>query len=220
MTPEEKKQKARELNRIAVKKYRSTHPQPAVSERQKAYRAQWQRENREKCRAYSKKYREQNPRVSEPRTDAQRKYQREWKARNPSKIRAYRQRWISKIGVKERLKAYERSKRSTDLNFRIASTLRCRIRAALNGIGKTSRTVGLLGCSIADFRIYLESRFDHGMTWENYGTFWEIDHIMPCAIFNLSNPDHQRRCFHFSNHQPLTVSANRKKHTQCNLPVF
>jgi hypothetical protein len=49
------------------------------------------------------------------------------------------------------------------------------------------------------------------MSWENYGKVWEIDHIMPCAIFDLTKADHQKRCFHFSNTQPLLIHVNRSK---------
>lgn len=69
----------------------------------------------------------------------------------------------------------------------------------------------LLGCSVESFWLYLESQFESGMTRENYGTAWEVDHILPCALFDLSKPDHQARCFHFSNLQPLTPLANKEK---------
>lgn len=71
--------------------------------------------------------------------------------------------------------------------------------------------IKLIGCSIEDFWIYLESKFEPGMTRENYGKVWHIDHIMPCAIFDLTKPEHQKRCFHFSNLQPLFAEDNRRK---------
>jgi hypothetical protein len=82
---------------------------------------------------------------------------------------------------------------------------------ALRGLTKRGRTAELLGCSIENLKIYLESKFKVGMSWQNYGKIWEIDHIMPCAIFDLAKPEHQKRCFHFSNLQPLFITANRRK---------
>ncbi len=82
---------------------------------------------------------------------------------------------------------------------------------AVDGAKKCAKTTEMLGCSINDFRIYLESKFESGMTWKNYGSVWHVDHIMPCAIFDLTKPDHQRRCFHFSNMQPLFKEDNLRK---------
>lgn len=52
------------------------------------------------------------------------------------------------------------------------------------------------------------------MSWDNYGTDWHIDHIVPCAYFDLTNENHQRVCFNWRNLQPLwkkdNLSKNRK----------
>lgn len=49
------------------------------------------------------------------------------------------------------------------------------------------------------------------MTWANYGE-WHIDHILPCASFNLSDYKEQQKCFHYTNLQPLWAVDNYKKH--------
>jgi hypothetical protein len=49
------------------------------------------------------------------------------------------------------------------------------------------------------------------MTWENYGPVWHVDHIRPCASFDLTDPAQQRECFHFSNLQPLFAAENLAK---------
>ena len=56
--------------------------------------------------------------------------------------------------------------------------------------------------------------FHPGMSWDNYGSAWHIDHIRPCSSFDFSDPEQQKKCFHFSNLQPLwdeinTVKSNR-----------
>lgn len=65
-----------------------------------------------------------------------------------------------------------------------------------------------------ELKKYLESQFKEGMSWENYGIEWHIDHIVPCSFFDLSNEDHQRICFNWRNLQPLwkkdNLSKNRK----------
>ncbi len=126
---------------------------------------------------------------------------------------------------KNRLKinAYRRNRRKTNPSFLIEDRIRARMRDALKRTrqNKNGSTKSLLGCSIPNFRIYLESLFEPGMSWQNYGE-WHIDHIMPCAIFDLAKPDHQRRCFHFSNQRPLWASDNlsrkRAKYVGTNQP--
>lgn len=108
---------------------------------------------------------------------------------------------------------YYRNRRVSDLPFKILCTLRSRVRWVIRkGRGvKSARTEELLGCSIPDFILYVESKFEPGMSWENHGKTWDLDHILPCALFDLTKPEHQRRCFHFSNYQPLACEDNSKK---------
>ncbi len=93
----------------------------------------------------------------------------------------------------------------------IADRLRQRIIHALKGETKSASTRALLGCSFEQFRLHMESQFSRKMNWANYGSFWQIDHREPCASFDLSKPDQQRICFHFSNLQPLEAGENFKK---------
>lgn len=98
-------------------------------------------------------------------------------------------------------------KYDTNSNLRIAHNLRTRIRKALKLEIKSANTIELLGCPIQDLTKHLESKFTEGMTWENYGK-WHIDHIRPCASFNLEDPEEQKRCFHWTNLQPLWARDN------------
>lgn len=52
------------------------------------------------------------------------------------------------------------------------------------------------------------------MSWENYGTYWEVDHILPLANYCLTDRGTFRRLIHYTNLQPLTVAANRRKHNR------
>lgn len=97
-------------------------------------------------------------------------------------------------------------------SVRILNSIRARLFHALKGANKSNSTLKFLGCSIESFKLYLESKFETGMSWENYGKHgWHIDHIMPCAIFDLTKSEHQKRCFHFSNLQPLWATENIRK---------
>jgi hypothetical protein len=73
------------------------------------------------------------------------------------------------------------------------------------------RTTSFLGTTFEDAKIRLESKFRKGMTWQNHGSVWEIDHIVPLASFDLSRPESLKIANHISNLQPLFIHENRKK---------
>jgi transposase-like protein len=100
-----------------------------------------------------------------------------------------------------------------DMDFRIRHNLRCDIRARVkkNNGRKAHKTERMLGCTIAEFRKHLESTFTKGLSWQNYGVSWEIDHIVPASWFDLTKPDHQMRCWNYSNLRALPKKANRKR---------
>jgi hypothetical protein len=75
---------------------------------------------------------------------------------------------------------------------------------------KRCKTMELTGCSLEELTQYIESKFITGMSWENYGE-WHIDHIRPCASFNLEDIEEQKKCFHWSNLQPLWAKDNLRK---------
>jgi hypothetical protein len=68
----------------------------------------------------------------------------------------------------------------------------------------------MLGCTIEELWKHLEKKFKPGMTKENHGK-WHVDHIIPCAIFDLSKPEEQIKCFHYTNLQPLWAIDNIRK---------
>jgi hypothetical protein len=49
------------------------------------------------------------------------------------------------------------------------------------------------------------------MSWDNYGKIWQIDHILPIELFDLTNQEQQKICFNYSNLQPLLISDNTSK---------
>jgi hypothetical protein len=107
---------------------------------------------------------------------------------------------------------YEKKKRANDPEFKLVRTLRSRLNSALNRKNaiKSTKTLDFIGCSISYLMGYLESKFTERMTWENHGE-WHIDHIKPCAKFNLLIEDEQRKCFHYTNLQPLWAKDNLSK---------
>ena len=97
---------------------------------------------------------------------------------------------------------------------KIAINLRARVAQALkwSGVKKSAKTFELIGCSVAELKAHLESQFLPGMTWDNWTTDgWHVDHIRPCASFDLSDLEQQKACFHYSNLQPLWAIDNLRK---------
>ena len=112
---------------------------------------------------------------------------------------------------KEYIKKYYKNRLATDVNFRITTNLRNRLYCAIKNNQKAGHTIELLGCSIDQFKIYMQNMFKPGMTWENYGAVWHIDHIIPCSFFNMSYPEHQIACFNWQNLQPMFGEENLHK---------
>lgn len=126
--------------------------------------------------------------------------------RKKSSDKAYRE----KPEIKARRNERVRGRRSTDPAFRLARVLRSRLFAALRGELKADTTMNLVGCSLEALIDHLERQFSEGMTWTNAGT-WHVDHITPVAAFNMSEPEEQKKCFHWTNLQPLWGEDNMKK---------
>jgi len=98
--------------------------------------------------------------------------------------------------------------------YKLKKTMRCAIWSAvkMDNATKYARTFALIGCPITELKKRIEKQFELGMTWENYGTFWEVDHVRPLSSFDLSKQSEQRKAFHFSNLRPLPKHQNRSKH--------
>ena len=69
----------------------------------------------------------------------------------------------------------------------------------------------LIGCEIDFLMYHIQKQFTKGMNWNNYGD-WHIDHIKPCALFDLSKSKEQNICFNFKNLQPLWAIDNFRKY--------
>lgn len=107
-------------------------------------------------------------------------------------------------------KRYLSIRLKTDPLFRLVCNLRCRVRSYCQAIkaNKTTRTKEMLGLDLAGFKSHIESKFQDGMTWENYGQ-WHVDHIKPISL--ARNEQEVIELNHYTNLQPLWASENIKK---------
>lgn len=133
--------------------------------------------------------------------EARRESSRKWAAKNPDGWKRYR---------KTRKDYVLRELKNNPL-FRLVRYMRTRLYQALKTSRKSENTLSLIGATVTEFAAHLETRFKPGMTWENYGPVWHVDHIKPCAKFDLTDPAQQRACFHWTNLQPLFAKENLQK---------
>lgn len=139
-----------------------------------------------------------------------------------------------KIKNPDYFKEYERTKRNRPIGYKqiqknrhprlgksiknprfiLDKSLRRRFRKFFHEVDKrkSSFIIELLGCQLNELKAYLESKFEPGMTWNNYGMYgWHIDHKIPLSSFNLTDLEDQKKAWHFSNLQPLWAMDNWKK---------
>lgn len=143
--------------------------------------------------------------------DSRLEYRREYHRRE-----SVRQRYADRRkteAYKEWRRKREMIRRRTDPQYRLKHCLKSRMHKYLKrlGVGKAATTYELIGCTPAELRAHLEAQFRPGMTWENHGTLWEVDHIAPISKFNLLDPLEQRRASHYTNLQPLFKWENQAK---------
>jgi hypothetical protein len=101
-----------------------------------------------------------------------------------------------------------------DPSYRAMCLMRRRMHKLLKEGCKSARTKELIGCTAEELRRHIEKQWKPGMTWQNTGSGpgrWQVDHIMPCSSFDLTDPAQQRRCFHFTNLRPLWAEENMQK---------
>lgn len=172
--------------------------------------ARWKKGNPEKVRASSKK------------TAAKMRAKPEFKeARESPEARAahnaYRKahRRLPEQAQKRRLRDAERWRK--DANYRLASSLRTRLRLAIKAASRrVGSAVSLLGCSIDEARKHIEAQFVEGMSWENHGQ-WHIDHKRPLKHFDLTDKKHLAVVCHYTNLQPLWAIDNIRKGAKVDL---
>ena len=111
--------------------------------------------------------------------------------------------------ARKRAISYEAARYARDPEFRLLYIARRRIKNALRGRTKSQGTLGLLGVpSIMFYKSYLETQFQPGMTWDNYGAVWHVDHRIPLSLLSMTTPEDQRFGFHYKNTRPMFAKDN------------
>lgn len=156
---------------------------------------------REKNREYARKRYRENP-------EAIKAAQKSYRENNPEKVKATHKAWEKKNPD------YLRKKRARNPLYRMVTNARSRIKVALikASIKKSKRTIELLGCNWHEYQQHMESQFEDGMTWENYGTAWHIDHTLPVApVIKKFGEAALPVVFNYRNCKPMWAKENLSK---------
>lgn len=115
--------------------------------------------------------------------------------------------------VAEQIRKRRKERLKSDPKFRIRKSISDRIRQELKykGQRKSYMTLKYVDCTLDFLKSYLEVQFREGMNWDNYGSVWHVDHIIPITYFDLLNIKEHVKAFHYSNLQPLFVKENLSK---------
>ncbi|MFA7219280.1 MAG: hypothetical protein WC119_02090 [Synergistaceae bacterium] len=202
---EEARKKYREKNKDKKKEIDRTYRE-AHKDEIKEYSIEYRRTHKEKIRENNKRF---------AKTEKRKTYERKYYGNNKGSISEYGKKY--REDNKDKINKYFRDKRANDLDYRIRKNMQSRIQTVVKRMGaiKSDTTANLIGCSMPRFISWLESKFKEGMAWDNYGE-WHIDHIKPCAVFDLTQPSEQKECFHYSNLRPLWARENLSKNSRYN----
>lgn len=167
-----------------------------TKDKQKEKNKEWREKNKEHIKEKHKEWREKNGKETDKKQWQKRKNDKAYR----EKHNAYRKLWC-------------RHKRKYDKDYQVRYNTSRRIREILSskGLKKDASTLKYTGCTLSKLTRHLENQFQDGMTWNNYGKIWHIDHIIPCTAFDVSRELQKRMCFYYKNLQPLWSSDNIKK---------
>jgi len=167
-------------------------------------RLEYNKLNRNQIKDYNKQRYESNKKVILDKI-------KEYHKKHKEEIKEYTKNWFKEN--KEHINQYNKNKYNIDPIFRLKKILRNTLKNKIKakGIRKYKSSLKLVGCSIQELKQHLESKFFPEMNWENHGTIWEIDHIKPCASFDLTQEEQQKQCFHYTNLQPLFKTTDIAK---------
>ena len=120
---------------------------------------------------------------------------------------------MNRPSVLSKMAVYARKKYNADPQYRFKCLMRNHVKRIFRKAKtkKEGRTIEYLGCSMLHARRHIEKQFKKGMHWNNHGTVWHIDHIIPLAEFDLTDPMQRKRANHFTNLQPLYAAENMQK---------
>jgi len=182
----------------------------------KAWKMEWRgvvEDYTKKWCSYQKALEKQNQKYRSMSEEQRKQFNREMNLRYRNARLLRTKMWRNSDKGRNWMNLWHKNRLKNDPAWKIRCTTYRRISEAMKGnyTAKTQCSEYYVGCSWAELRDHLQRQFKRGMNWNNYGKVWHIDHIIPCASFNLTKDSELRRCFHFTNLQPLNAVENMSK---------
>lgn len=179
------KQNNREQINISKGKYRINNREKIQDQQRKNYAAN-KEEIQQKRRLQYLKNKENPEFCQKQKEQLQRYYQK------------------NKEEIQKRNRSRDTQRLKTDILYRLIRNCRRRLRYFAN-LKENKHTKELIACSPTELHAHLQSKFILGMTWDNYGKVWHIDHIIPLSSAK-THEDIIRLC-HYTNLQPLWATT-------------
>lgn len=194
--------------RMCLKAYRE---QPNIKEKYKIKQKTYLENHKEEKSNYDKNL-NKDPEARAKRSELGRAQYERNKSDILARNKNYRERPdIKKKLFENRLKKLNEQYKN-DLDFKLRVVLRARLRRLLKEGPKVGSAVSDLGCTTQEALLYIESKFEPGMTWENWSKFgWHLDHIVPLVSFDLTDREQFLKANHYTNLQPLWAHDNLVK---------
>lgn len=152
-----------------------------------------------------------------------------YRIENNDKINQQRKEYRSRPEIKEHIKIKNKEylpvrcekikdKRLNNKNFQLSEILRSKIHKMIKGLPTSYQNI--IGCDMDFLKKWIEFRFDENMNWDNLGTYWQIDHILPINAFDFGDDKNKFICFHWTNLQPLIKFENQSKSNKLQLHYY
>jgi hypothetical protein len=174
----------------------------------------WRDNNKEKIIEYQKQYRDNNK-------EKERERHKRYYENNKEKILEWKKQYYenNKEKIMEYMKGWKAQKYKNDPEYRLRNNISRAFHRFLNGNKQKSTSEYLKQCGYTrkELMKHLEGQFDQNMTWDNYGSYWHVDHIIPQSVFEATNEQHLKWCWSLDNLRPLEVWENISKNNRVTL---
>lgn len=190
---------------------------PETKEYHRLYSIAHSEENKQYQKEYYKTHKEQKKQYQERNKERKRIYDKKYRLENADKIRKHRDSEHHKMLVKkynienaDKIKQYNKQRYENNKIGKLFSNAMC---YALKGAKAGRHWEDLVPYNLQELREHLEKQFTPEMSWNNYGSYWEVDHIIPQNTFNISSAEDRdfQICWSLANLRPLSISDNRSR---------